>query len=283
MMRVFIDSGATKTEFLLVDSQGDTTQFQLEGINANYTSKKQIERIMKQFAATIGGEKGETIEQIIYYGAGCMPINKQEKIKEIIQPLFPTATVAVHSDLLGACHATCGDQPGYVAILGTGSAACYYDSEQITNLAPSLGYLLGDEGGGIYLGKLFLQYYLKGVLSDSLKERFESEFEVDRARVLHLLYRDIEPEKWMATIPLFLKKEIANPEVQQIVTLNFTHFFEEQQRYFKTESIAWHVVGSLGFHFQEQLKQAAQNLNMQIVQVIAQPVHQIMLNFAHHG
>jgi hypothetical protein len=127
-----------------------------------------------------------------------------------------------------------------------------------------------------------LQYYLKGVLSDSLKQCFESEFEVDRARVLHLLYRDIEPEKWMATIPLFLKKEIADPEVQQIVTLNFTHFFEEQQRYFKTESIAWHVVGSLGFHFQEQLKQAAQNLNMQIVQVIAQPVHQIMLNFAHY-
>lgn len=69
MMRVFIDSGATKTEFLLVDSQGDTTQFQLEGINANYTSKKQIERIMKQFAATIGGEKGEAIEEILYYGA----------------------------------------------------------------------------------------------------------------------------------------------------------------------------------------------------------------------
>lgn len=53
---------------------------------------------------------------------------------------------------MGAARALCGRE-GMTCNLGTGSFACYYDGKKIAKSSPGIGYILGDEGSGAYLGK----------------------------------------------------------------------------------------------------------------------------------
>lgn len=61
--------------------------------------------------------------------------------------------------MLAAARASCGMEEGVVCILGTGANACHYDGENITERMISLGYALGDEGSGNYIGKLTLKAF----------------------------------------------------------------------------------------------------------------------------
>lgn len=80
---------------------------------------------------------------------------------------FTNAQIFVESDLLGAARSACKDHPGIACILGTGSNSCLYDGRQIVRNIPPLGYILGDEGSGAYLGKRFIGDCLKGQLPEN--------------------------------------------------------------------------------------------------------------------
>ena len=69
-------------------------------------------------------------------------------MSSLFSNLFLNADIHIYSDMLGACIATKGTQKGLVSILGTGSNICYYNGNKIVQKSRSLGYLLGDEGGG---------------------------------------------------------------------------------------------------------------------------------------
>ena len=70
----------------------------------------------------------------------------------------------IYSDLLAAARALCGHKPGIACIMGTGSNSCLYDGKAIVSNVSPLGYILGDEGSGAVLGKLFLGDVLKNQL-----------------------------------------------------------------------------------------------------------------------
>lgn len=275
-MKLLIDSGATKTDFFLKTQHHEIIKFQCDGINVNYVDDPYIETQFKNFINQLHNIDYKHISKIKYYGAGCLNKINANRVLQILTRLFENAKVAVYSDLVAVCHALLDDQPGYVGILGTGAASCFYDGQEILDKAPSLGYILGDEGSGSHLGKLFLTAYLKREISKPLTTDFEHYFNLSHDMVIPKLYKESQPQKFLSSIPPFLLENIKNKEIYSLVFHSFNQFFQNQTQYYKKEEIAWNISGSVGFHFADILHQSAYQNNMTINKIIKSPLNELI-------
>ena len=160
MAILLADAGSTKTEWALINVPGDEKHFFTAGINPNYLSEQEIRLLFGELQNDF--TRNSDVTEIHYYGTGCARPAGSDKIRAIARDTFPSAAIHVASDLLAAAIALLQRRAGLAAILGTGAALCHYDGQQITRIAPSAGWMLGDEGSGTHLGKQLLAEYLKG-------------------------------------------------------------------------------------------------------------------------
>lgn len=277
-MKLLIDSGATKSEFILLNEETQVHHFLTKGINPNYNDDQHINTVFNLFIESLQSISIDDIEEVVYYGAGCISEVNSARMQQLMQPVFRDTKIQVYSDLMAVCHALCGNQPGYIAILGTGSASCYYDGEKIADRAPSLGYFLGDEGSGTYMGKKFIQHYLKNKLPKEVVDQFETQFKVTVPDVYAKVYRELNHQSFFGMIPHFLEHFLEYDEVRNIIIGSFCDFFFAQQEYYQKEQIEWNISGSIGYHFDELLRDAASKSGFQVRKIIKAPLQEIILN-----
>jgi len=267
IMNILIESGATKSTCIGYNGTCTLFTYKTTGINATYTSKETIITIFKELIA-----KNKVIvadvENIRYYGAGCFNANNVEKVKEALNTLFPNADIAIFSDLLAVCHALCKNQKGFAGILGTGSASCLFDGTQIVDKAPSLGYLLGDEGSGTYIGKLFVKEYFTDKITNEIAQNFEQTFAISKTTVLEKVYQTPNARTFFASIPLFLKKHPENKEIKALVANSFQDFFDQQMTYYGKFDYPWFFCGSIAYYFQDILIEVARKNDIRIEKII---------------
>ena len=236
-MIVIADSGSTKTDWCLGNTKTNSRTVRTGGINPFHQSVDEIKEVI---ASTLIPQLGNTTEftTIYFYGAGCIP-EKTNIVKTALAQNFPKANILVESDLLGAAHALCGKTAGIACILGTGSNSCFYDGKKITaNISP-LGYILGDEGSGAVLGKVYRQ---------PLANRF------------------------LAGLTPFLFAHKHRPEIRNLLISCFTDFFTRNVMQYEYHDILVHFTGSIAFFFQEEVKEAALRLNVSIGKVLKSPL-----------
>ena len=155
-MILIADSGATKTDWCFGATLSDRQTIHTEGINPFHMNQTYMEEIIHhQLIPQLPASFQPECTAIHFYGAGCLP-ERTGGIVHILEHRFPHASVQVSTDLLGAARALCQREPGIACILGTGSNSCLYDGTQIIDNISPLGYILGDEGSGAYLGKRFV-------------------------------------------------------------------------------------------------------------------------------
>ena len=273
-MILIIDSGATKTDYALISANKTLFRFANEGINISYTNDAKVDTIVNQFYQALPKKYEKQIQQILFYGAGCGKVANAERIDRILQSFFPDTKVSVHSDLLGACRALCGDEAGWVGILGTGSSSCYYDGRKIVYVAPSLGYLLGDEGSGTHLGKLFLTAYLSKQLSSEVQNRFEQTFQIDTVAIIDKLYRQPFPNKFLSSISPFLLKNVNMPEIATICHNSFNEYLEKTLHFLMPHisQKELNLMGSVAFHYREIISEIAKKHGIVVRKVIKAPL-----------
>src|SRR5690606_34467996 len=151
MAILIADSGSTKTDWCLLQTGKKPRRYTTQGMNPFFHTEATCENILSEELKI--NPKQTHVEQVIFYGAGVKDISKKAFLEKILKRHFNIKSVEVHSDMLGAARATAADQKGMVCILGTGSNSCYYNGKKIMKQNPSLGYIVGDEGSGAYLGK----------------------------------------------------------------------------------------------------------------------------------
>ena len=155
-MKLIAESGSTKTDWRLIN--GDKiSEFYTIGFNPYHVSKEVVQEELENSDLTTVKEQ---VKEVYFYGSGCSTTENIQFLTEIFKGFFTNAVVTVEHDLLGACRALCGDGSGLIAILGTGSNSCWYENGVIKRNIKALGYILGDEGAGSYMGKRFIQHYL---------------------------------------------------------------------------------------------------------------------------
>lgn len=271
-MILIADSGSTKTDWMV---EGKKQPIHTPGINPFFQT---TEEIACQIADTLLPqlESVNEITAIHFYGAGCTP-QKSEIVKSAIGIHFPrTQSLEVGSDLLGAARALCGKEPGIACILGTGSNSCEYNGQQITaNISP-LGFILGDEGSGASIGKRFVSDCLKQQLPTDICEGFQQEFRLTPAEIIDKVYRQPFPNRFLASFTPYIYIHRHRTEIQSLLESCFTDFFRRNVMQYDFQKYKVHFTGSIAWHFQEEVKAAAKNLNILTGKFIQSPIKGLM-------
>lgn len=279
MITLIVDSGSTKTSWCFAflpdtKSADGARTVTTEGLNPAVMSAEEVEeKIAKALNHCLQSLSisAADVDNVFFYGAGCIA-GRAGVVSESISSILVDAKIYVADDLLGAARALCGHKAGIACILGTGSNSCLYDGENIVAHTPALGYVLGDEGSGAVLGRKFLNAVLKQTLPENIRKRFLQESGLDMAEVINRVYRSPAPNRFLASMSKYIHGYLDEKEVRDIVIDNFEDFIRNNILAYGDEFRTINVVGSIAYHYKEQLTEAASRNGFQIGKIIKSPI-----------
>ena len=246
-------------------------QFFATGINANYSSDEQIDKVFSHFVNSLPQSYAKP-NRVTYYGAGCAGEQNAMRIAAVIAKYFTSASFKIYSDLMEACHALCGNKPGLVAILGTGSSSCLYDGNKIVKRAPSLGYLIGDEGSGAVLGKHLIHDLYTGVLSHHMRIIFEQEMHMNLSDIIDKVYRQPQANRFLASLSEFIHRHLDDDGIRDMVYGAFSDFANLHLSRYGRRELPVSFVGSIAWHYQTQLSLVLQTLGFHVGTILKSPL-----------
>ena len=283
-MILICDCGSTKAEWVALDGENVVKRFITNGFNPNFTDGETIKSIVSEAKNIIDSQD---IEKIRFYGSGCGTEANQNKVAMIFAMVFKINDIQVHPDTLGACHALFGNQPGIACILGTGSNACVYDGEKITQSVASLGFMIGDEGSGCHIGKRIVHDYFLGLMPADLRVKFDEKYHLDRETFLKRVYQGEQPSRYLAEFTKFAAENIDNQYIIKIVGECFEAFINTSFRPERSEvetraerelspeakkSPTVAFVGSVAYIFQDILLQVLERHNIKCSKILKNPM-----------
>ena len=270
VVKLIADSGATKAEWCLLKNGRKKTLF-TQGISPYFLNTEQIYQLLeKELKPRL---RKEDIHEIYYYGTGCAnPLNARS-VKKALSKSFSGAKVEVTHDLMGAARALCGRDKGVACILGTGANSCYYNGKKILKNSPGLGYVLGDEGSGAYLGKKVIQYYLYGTFDDELRGRFDLTYTTNASEILENVYKKPLPNRYLAGYARFLADNRGHYMIENIIEDGLNDFFFTHLcKYREAWSLPIHFAGSIAFGFKDVLQQLCNSYEFELGRVMKNPM-----------
>lgn len=269
-MILIADSGSTKTDWCVAKDGFTVKRFTTQGINPYHQDERRINGIVLDELLPQTGEY--KIKKIVFYGSGC----REETIpamKTILHSAFNNnIEVEIYSDLLGAARAICGHEEGIACILGTGSNSCLYDGKKIVGNIPPLGYILGDEGSGATLGKIFINEIFKNSRMYDLKNEFLQVLKMTEGDIIDRVYRQPMANRFLASLAPFIHSHIERHEVNEIVTENFRQFLLKNVKRYHRDDLQVSFIGSIAWHFKSQLLQSALEENVYVGSVEKSPM-----------
>ncbi|MGI4833555.1 MAG: hypothetical protein ACRYFK_08860 [Janthinobacterium lividum] len=276
-MILIADGGSTKTNWCELSDEGQRVYFNTQGYNPDFVDTAFIiASLEKDLPDNLSRDE---VREIYFYGAGVSSPAKGEVIAAAMRQVFPNANrVEVTEDLLAAARALLGHSAGFAAILGTGTNSCIYDGEQITYNVDSLGYFLGDEGSGSFLGKRLLRDYLRNSLPDGLSDMLKEEYSLgSRNDILDRLYNQALPNRFLASFAKFCYDHNNVSYCRQIVVEAFEAFFQNiVANYPDYQKYTFNCIGSVGYNFRDALAQVAGRHGMQLGRIVRSPIDDLV-------
>ena len=269
-MILIADSGASKTDWRLLSAEGNIEQAQSIGYNPYYQPIDQFDQEVREVLVP---QVKQRVEKIFYYGTGCSSDKNRQMIRTALERYFADAHIEVWHDLLAAARALCGEDPGIACILGTGSNSCYYDGVRIVENVTSLGYVLGDEGSGAWMGKKIVADYLRKDLPEKLWDHFKKRFPMDRDEILSRVYSQEMPSRFLGSFSHFIFQHLKEPYCYKLVYDGFSEFMEKNvMRYERYNELKVHFVGSVAFYFSDILRQVANDKGITVKNILESPI-----------
>ncbi len=278
------DSGSTKTEWriLLKNEQEIISLIPTKGINPYFQTSVEILQDLK--TNLFPQITDYNITDVCFYGAGCSTEEKKGAVKAVFNSLYKTANINVFHDMLACAHALCGHTAGIACILGTGANACLYNGNEITQNTVNLGFWLGDEGSGGFLGKSLIVKYLHNELSKELSEKLEKKFNFLKeekqtktiAQVLDSAYKKPFPNRYFASFAPFFSENIEDVFCRNFVKQSFEIFVERYIFSIKNyQNYEICFTGSVAYVFREILKEILEEKNLKKGKFIKSPIDEL--------
>jgi len=269
-VKLIADSGATKTEWCLLEGSSKR-KLLTAGISPYFLSTAEIVSLLQQ--ELLPRLKKVAIQEVFYYGTGCANPANAKIVSKALTLLFPAANIEVTHDLMGAARALCGKGKGIACILGTGSNSCYYNGKKIARNSPGLGYVLGDEGSGAYLGKKVIQYYLYGIFDEELRGRFDLSFATSPAEILESVYKKPLPNRYLASFTTFLAENRGHYMIENILEDGINDFFFQHLcRYTEVWKFPLHFTGGVSYVFRDVVKQLCEHYEFELGSILRNPM-----------
>ena len=293
-MKLIADSGSTKTAWCLLTDANEEIQLTTAGINPFQQTEADIVAVlhgelMPRLTAALCSSEAGVPSEIHFYGAGCTAEASPKVAAALHQVFGQQADADVQSDMLGAARALCGHTPGIVAILGTGSNSCRYDGRQIIANVSPLGFILGDEGSGAYIGKRLVGDVLKRQLPEAVCRLFLDETHETAASIIRHTYREPMPNRYLASLSPFCARHRDIPAIHDLLTDCFRQFFlrniallsagegveqagDRSSLLRKDQGDTLHFVGSIAYHYQSELLEVAASMGYTVGNILKAPI-----------
>ena len=276
-MHLIADSGSTKTAWRLIKDINQIIPIETIGYSPQYISTEEMIVDLKIALIPRLTVSSNAISKISFYGTGCSTPRTVRIIQSALEVIFKNAVIEVNHDLFGAARALCGHEAGIACILGTGANSCLFDGEKIIDNVPSVGFMLGDEGSGGYLGKKLVRAYFYRELPEDLSPAFANKFHLSRDEMLLNVYKKPAPNRYLASFSIFLSEHISHPFIQEFVQSGFQAFLDAMVlKYDKVENLPINFLGSIAVHFQAQLEIVLNNNKLQLGKIIDNPVDELV-------
>ena len=275
-MILIADGGSTKADWIAIDkNKEEAFRTRTLGLNPAIVPEKELHsRIINMFQLI---SVKDEVEEIHFYGAGCGTPKPIQILKGILESIFINAKIFISEDMLAAVYAATGNEPALVCILGTGSNSCYYDGENMEMLVPSLGYILMDEASGNYFGKKLIIDYFYKTMPIEIAKKFEEEFDLDADYIKKNLYREPNPNMYLASFAKFMFDFKEDKYIKKIIKKGFQEFFKYRVLpYNKTADTPIYFIGSIAHYFRDILEKIAKNNNLVITDVIQRPIDSLL-------
>jgi N-acetylglucosamine kinase-like BadF-type ATPase len=279
-MIIVVESGATKTAWRAVWDDGSVRAVQTAGLSPTCLDLEHTQGIVRKAIPELNPE-GRHVDEIFFYGAGLVSPESYAPIQEALQMWCPLAEVHFYSDILAAARALFGDGSGIVAIMGTGSNSCLYENGEITrNIRPG-GFILGDEGSGVALGRAFLADLIKGLVPAVIEEDFNREFGLDYPQIIRKVYKEQAASAFMASLAPFILARKGEGYIDRLIENCLESFMERAlERYADnaSEEISSKVgvVGSFGCACEEMLRSLSERHPLEFVRFIKSPIDELV-------
>jgi hypothetical protein len=139
---------------------------------------------------------------------------------------------------------------------------------------PALGYILGDEGSGSYFGKKLLTRFLYRQLPAPIQQQLETEYKLNKTTIFENVYMKPHANVYLAS---FMKVYSANKDldwVKQTVAAGIRDFLENHVACFPNyKKVPVHFVGSIGFHFEDIVREECGKMGITPGNIIKKPIH----------
>ncbi len=275
-MILIADSGSTKCDWVAIEKSGEEVFRTLTmGFNPYFHTQATISTAIKQNEQL--SELYSEVEEIYYYGAGCSSAELNKIVVVALKLSFPNASILVDHDLLGAAYSAYQGQPNITCILGTGSNSCFFDGNKLTEAVPALGFILGDEGSGSYFGKRLIAAHLYGKLPEKINKDFEDTYGLTMQEIVTNVYVKPYANVYLASFVRFISGYKNEPIFKKMLHNGMKDFLETHVMcYPDAKNTQINFVGSVAFHFKEAIISAAEELGLNIGDVIQRPVDRLV-------
>ena len=272
-MKLLVDSGSTKADWIAIDDAGKvifTTQSL--GLNPEVLEKKEIiSRLNDKFDIS---HNKNNVSHLHFYGAGCGTDRMKIFLTDVFKAYFSKAIISVHEDTYAAVYATTPkNQKAIVCILGTGSNASYFDGLVLHQKVQSLGYIAMDDCSGNRFGRHLLRGYYFNKMPKDLAKEFEEEYNLDPDYIKNNLYKEPNPNAYLATFAKFLIKHKNHDFCKKLIEIELNDFVENYIKQFENcTDVPVHFIGSIAFYLKEELIAKLDANKIKIGNVLRRPI-----------
>ncbi|WP_353125893.1 N-acetylglucosamine kinase [Parapedobacter pyrenivorans] len=273
-MILVADSGSSQSDWMLALPDGERLAFTTKGLNPFFVNEKDIAKIIQNAQEIV--PYADRVSEVYFFGSGCTSPDRREMVSNALSQLFTNAFISVETDLVGAAYATCGDRKGYIATLGTGSDVSFFDGHEVLPTRQGLGYVLGDEGSGVWFGKQLVTKFLYGVMPADLSAEFYAKYRINKEIIIKNVYQRASPNAYLASLALFMGAHADHPFIDELLITGFREFIVTNIKPFPDHrDYICHFVGSIAFYFIEQLREVCEQQDVKIGKVLRRPIAEL--------
>lgn len=273
-MILVADSGSSQSDWMLSLPGGERLSFTTKGLNPFFVNEKEIAKVLQNVPDIV--PYAVDIEEVYFFGSGCSSPDRREMVSNALSQLFVNAFVSVDTELIGAAYATCGDRKGYIATLGTGSDVSFFDGKEVMPTLQGVGYVLGDEGSGVWFGKRLVTGFLYKTMPADLRKHFEAKFRINKEIVIRNVYQRASPNAYLASFAPFMSEHIDHPYIVTLLQEGFREFVITNIKPFPDyHDYVCHFVGSIAFYFGDQLRLICDQYGVKAGKILKRPIEEL--------
>lgn len=269
-MILLVESGATKSDWRLVDDFGKVISRHLyAGMNVSTIKMERIKEVLSKGIV----ESGAGAQDSFYlYTAGIVTDEIRKELKDFILSVVPFKNFDIQNDLVGAARSVLGHNSGIAAIMGTGSNTCFYDGKTVSQRVMSGGFIIGDDGSGATLGKMFLTDYIKNLIPEDVAMDFASKFDASYPAIVENVYRSQAPSGYLGSLAPFILSHYNNPYIKKMVDENFQRFIDRSLKCYDTNRYPVGVVGGFGYANKEIFTELCNKSGVRLAGFLPEPI-----------